>query len=265
VQRSTVMNEVGATNMKHSDHHPSDQKPSLPDDIRKSLIQSGFVFATGEEMKSAFTPQELESWPHFAESWNHLGLDRYMADGGRYRRRRYGVFSLHDGHITAKQHQPHYQSRDYNTLNGGVQRWFSPVEEATGRNPLLLKILGHLYHLATILTPDAAQPEKWHAEMHQFRIEVAEEGTGNPTPEGLHRDGVDWVWVMMVARQNVAEGVTSIHDLSKNEVGRFTLRNPLDSAFVDDHRVYHGVTPITRVDPSAPGHRDVLVVTIRRA
>lgn len=241
------------------------RKLSLSAEIIDALLQDGFVFKPGAEIKPSFTPQDLDAWQSFADSWNHLGLDRYMADGGRYRRRRYAVFSLHDGMITAKQHQPHYQSRDYNTLNGGIQRWFSPVAEDIRHNPILLGILSNLYHLASALTPPPSRPETWHAEMHQFRIEVADESVGNPTPEGLHRDGVDWVWVLIVARHNVTEGETSIHDLSKKEIGRFTLRNPLDSAFVDDHRVYHGVTPITRVDPSKPGHRDVLVVTIRRA
>ncbi|MCA7118949.1 MAG: 2OG-Fe dioxygenase family protein, partial [Acidibrevibacterium sp.] len=37
-----------------------------------------------------------------------------------------------------------------------------------------------------------------------------------------------------------------------------------DAALVDDHRVYHGVTPVAPVDAGAPSHRDVLVVTFHR-
>ena len=43
-----------------------------------------------------------------------------------------------------------------------------------------------------------------------------------------------------------------------------TLTDPLDSAVTDDNRVFHGVTPVTPLDPTSPGHRDVLVVTFRR-
>ena len=32
-----------------------------------------------------------------------------------------------DRRIRRKPHQPHYQSRDYNPLNGGIERWFEPV------------------------------------------------------------------------------------------------------------------------------------------
>jgi hypothetical protein len=59
--------------------------------------------------------------------------------------------------------------------------------------------------------------------------------------------------------------VTSIHDAAKTLIGRFTLTSPLDSAFVDDSRVYHGVTPVVPIDPQRPAYRDVLVVTFRRA
>jgi hypothetical protein len=44
----------------------------------------------------------------------------------------------------------------------------------------------------------------------------------------------------------------------------FTLTEPFDSALVDDHRVFHGVTPVKALDPNRPGHRDVLVVTFKR-
>src|SRR5437762_12569246 len=77
----------------------------------------------------------------------------------------------------------------------------------------------------------------------------------------MHRDGVDWVLVLLVSRVNVQRGETSIHDLAKQPLGSFTLTEPLDAAFTDDNRVFHGVTPVTPLDPAQPRHRDVLVVT----
>ena len=41
-------------------------------------------------------------------------------------------------------------------------------------------------------------------------------------------------------------------------------RGELDSALVDDSRVYHGVTAVVPLDPRYPAYRDVLVVTFRR-
>jgi hypothetical protein len=187
-----------------------------------------------------------------------------MADGGRYRRRRFGVFRAAPGGITRKPHQPHYQSRDYNPLNGGVERWFEPVTEAATHHPALTAILRTCHSLFDRLTPSELRPEAWHVETHQFRIETRPGQEGRPTPEGMHRDGVDWVLVLMVRRENVASGETTIYDLVRHPLGSFTLTAPLDSALVDDSRVYHGVTPVVPLDPTRPAYRDVLVVTFRR-
>jgi hypothetical protein len=104
----------------------------------------------------------------------------------------------------------------------------------------------------------------WHIETHQFRIEARSAEQGRPTPEGLHRDGVDYVLVLLVSRRNIASGVTSINRLDGRPLGHFTLTDPLDSALVDDTRVVHGVTPVEPIDPSLPAYRDVLVVTCRK-
>lgn len=231
--------------------------------LETPLAEDGFAFLQAQAMRTALEAEGLQGWEDFAASWNDLGVDRYMADGGRYRRRRYATFSLTQGAITRKPHQPHYQSRDYNTLNGGVERWFKPVLPALGEHPALMAILRLALRVVTDLTPAERRPNAWHTEIHQFRIEARPDAVGRPTPEGLHRDGVDWVFVVMVRRENVAQGETSIHDLGHKQVGSFTLTNPMDTAVVNDNRVYHGVTPVQPVDPSRPAYRDVLVVTLR--
>ncbi len=81
----------------------------------------------------------------------------------------------------------------------------------------------------------------------------------------MHRDGVDYVLVLLIGRRNIQSGVTTIHDTSGRDLGSFTLAEPFDAAWVDDHRMMHGVTPVEPIDPSRSGFRDVLVVTFRRA
>jgi len=233
-------------------------------DLVRTLGQDGFAFLPAKGMLSLLEAAGLTDWAGFARSWERLGLDRYMADGGRYRRRRHAVFAAGPDGFERKPHQPHYQSRDYNMLNGGIERWFAPMEDEVARHPAMSAILETCDRLFTGLTPPEARPEVWHVELHQFRIEAREDEAGQPTPEGLHRDGVDWVLVLLVARENIASGITTIHDLTKQPLGEFTLETPLDAAFVDDSRVYHGVTAVRPLDPAKPSFRDVLVVTFRR-
>ena len=232
--------------------------------IAHTIASDGFARVRGRAMAAVLQPAGLRDWNGFAASWDDLGVDAYMADGGRYRRRRFACFRAAPDGIVRKPHQPHYQSRDYNPLNGGIERWFEPVDDAVARHPALAAILQTSQTLFDRITPDAVRPAAWHVEIHQFRIEARSGEEGQPTPEGMHRDGVDWVLVLMIRRENIASGETTIYDLVKRPLGSFTLTAPLDAALVDDSRVYHGVTAVTPLDPRLPAYRDVLVVTFRR-
>jgi hypothetical protein len=232
--------------------------------IAEPMLQDGFAFVEAPQMQALLDPAGLRDWRSFAASWEDLGVDAFMADGGRYRRRRFAAFRAAPEGIARKPHQPHYQSRDYNPLNGGIERWFEPVTEAIARHPAFLAILASCHALFDRLTPAALRPPAWHVEVHQFRIEAQPGREGRPTPEGMHRDGVDWVLVLMVRRENIESGETTIYDLVRRPLGSFTLTAPLDAALVDDSRVYHGVTAVAPLDPVRPAFRDVLVVTFRR-
>lgn len=232
-------------------------------DLTCELTERGFAFVHASDMRVLLeSAGSLEDWAAFVESWDDLHLDTHMADGGRYRRRRHATYSIDvDGLISRSEHQAHYQSRDYNALNGGIARWFEPIENHIGDGPCMTTILSWCQRLFFSLS---AATTHWHVEVHQFRIEAMPGCAGLPTPEGMHRDGVDHVLVLLVRRENIASGTTSIHDMSRQELGSFTLTDPLDAALVEDERVYHGVTAVHPIDASVPAYRDVLVVTFRR-
>ncbi len=233
-------------------------------EMATSLTQTGFAFVRAAVVRPILFEAGLRDWETFADSWNDLGVDTFMADGGRYRRRRFAAFASSAEGLERKPHQPHYQSRDYNALNGGVARWFAPLTSEVASHPALRSILTMCHRLFDGLTPPTTRPLIWHVEVHQFRIETGAE-QGLPTPEGMHRDGVDWVMVMLVRRENIKSGETVMEDVSHRPLGSFTLTQPMDAALVDDERVFHGVTPVGRLDASRSAYRDVLVVTFRRA
>lgn len=228
--------------------------------LHDAIHAEGFAFVEGDAMRPLIAQHGvLSDWETFADSWNTLELDRYMADGGRYRRRRHALFTVEaTGAIERQPHQAHYQSITYNPLHGGIARWFAPMTAASGESPSLRAVLSTCHALFGRLAP--ATP-RWHVEVHQFRIEARTGESGRPTPEGLHRDGVDYVLVLLVDRRNIASGTTSVHALDGEALGQFTLTRPFDAALVDDARVAHGVTPVEPMDPSVPAFRDVLVVT----
>lgn len=225
-----------------------------PADLTTYLARWGYARIAGGEMLDRLG-LTLPQWARFADSWNDLGPDLYMADGGRYRRRRHAAFALKDGRFLRRPHQPHYQSRDYNPLNGDVQRWFDPVLPPVADGAAMQAILAFCAESFTL------SRGHHHVEVHQFRIEARPGEAGRPTPEGMHRDGVDHVLVMLIERRNVAQGVTRIGSPEGKPLGQFTLTQPGDTMLIDDHRILHGVTEIAPLDPDRPAWRDALVVT----
>ncbi|HUA89292.1 MAG TPA: 2OG-Fe dioxygenase family protein, partial [Steroidobacteraceae bacterium] len=101
---------------------------------------------------------------------------------------------------------------------------------------------------------------RWFIEAHQFRIDT-DHGLGRPTPEGAHRDGVDFVAVILVGRRNVIAGETRVFDAAGPHGVRFTLTEPWSMLLLDDARVVHETTPLQ--PDGAGGARDTLVLTYR--
>ena len=238
-------------------------------DAKQNAELLGSIRSTGFAVfDAAFPHAEIsalvaaDDWASFAASWHDLPRDDHMADGGRYRRRRYGVFAMVAGTIKLAQHQPHYQTVDNNPLNGGIERWFAPLVPAVSDGPTLRRLIALCHDTFAALV---AETPSWHVEVHQFRIEADETMRGNPTPEGMHRDGVDYVLVLLVNRVNIDSGTTTMADQSGRQLGAFTLTHPGDCVLLDDHKVFHGVTAVTPVDPDKLAYRDVLVVTFRNS
>ena len=126
--------------------------------IADTIGRDGFAFVRAPEMYAALEVAGLRDWASFAASWHDLGIDTYLADGGRYRRRRFAAFRASSAGIVRKPHQPHYQSRDYNQLNGGIERWFEPVTEVVAGHPALTAILQTSQALFDRMTPAAVRP-----------------------------------------------------------------------------------------------------------
>jgi len=233
-----------------------------PDSLAQQIAASGYAFVSAPVMREALEAcGPLDDWLLFAASWNRLEIDPYLAEKGRYRRRRFAVYAADErGGIARQAHQPHYQTQEYNQLFGGVERWFQPIEENVGAGSTMRTILAWCHQLFGSFAPSTP----WRIEVHQFRIEARAEASGHPTPEGVHRDGVDFVLVLLVNRENIVSGTTTVYAPDGAPLGSFTLTSPFDAALVDDHRVAHGVTPVAPSDRTRPGHRDVLVVTCRR-
>jgi hypothetical protein len=233
-------------------------------DIAEDLATGDFLFVESAQtvrMLSDIMATPVGDDPVFLDSWNRLEQDQYMADGGRYRKRRHATYAIDGAGQSASlmPYQPHYQTVDYNRLNGGVARYFAPILDDLHQSITLAALLEFGNRVFSQITGNP----QWHIELHQFRIEARDGRMGKPTPEGVHRDGVDFVIVVMIKRVNIDSGATTIYDLDNQLVGEFTLRDPFDMVLVNDRKLYHGVTAISQIDADTEAFRDVLVITFK--
>ncbi len=209
----------------------------------------------------------LSNWLHTDQatldalhaSWNNLPPDLHLRDGGHYRFRRHSCFTLdtQTGALTQTPHRAHWQPVTYNALHGGFERWFEPMAEQVSQHPVWQALLSQI----GMLLAQAKPTPDWYIEAHQFRVDTTG-GIGRPTPEGAHRDGVDFVAVLMLARHQVKGGETRVFEADGPHGVRFTLQEPWSTLLLDDERVIHESTPIQPLGEY--GWRDTLVLTFRR-
>jgi hypothetical protein len=227
------------------------------------LLSKGYAVLNPQDTLTFLGCQtgEVAAWQ---PSWDRLVVDGFLKDGGSYRRRRHSCFIVDGTVVRQTPHRAHWQPVEYNALHGGMQRLFEPMAPQVVQSLAWRTMLLKLGQLCSLLKP---QIKPWFVEAHQFRIDTAS-GIGRPTPEGAHRDGVDFVFVLMLARLGVKGGESRVFEIDGPAGQRFTMSEPWTLLLLDDERVIHESTPIQPINPinlgaSNIGHRDTLVLTYR--
>jgi len=232
-------------------------KPPLTSakELAQGLRADGFVVASAETV-AELAHVLVDDLQTLSQYWEGLPRDPYLKDGGRYRFRRHASYEIKKETLDLVPHRAHWQSVDYNALHGGIERWFQPIQNPLLNNPAWQSLLLGLGQILSGLKP----VNTWFIEAHQFRIDTTD-GIGRPTPEGAHRDGVDFVAVFLLDRVGIKGGETRIFDAQGSAGLRFTLTQPWSLLLMNDERMIHESTPIQPVGDY--GYRDTLVLTYR--
>jgi hypothetical protein len=228
-----------------------------PADTAAALRGQGYALLRPQDV-AALAGVPLAELNALIPSWDALELDNYLKDGGRYRRRRHSCFVQDGARLTQTAHRAHWQPLEYNALHGGMNRLFEPMAADTVAQPAWQALVASIGQLCSEARGVAATP--WYVEAHQFRIDTTD-GIGRPTPEGAHRDGVDFVAVILIGRAQIKGGETRIFEADGPNGKRFTMTEPWTMLLLDDATVIHESTPIQPL--AQHGHRDTLVLTWR--
>lgn len=224
-------------------------------EIAQLLNAQGFCLLSPNDLQKALqlTSSELSAITPY---WENLSEDSFLKDLGKYRSRRHSSYEINSEKIRLVPHRAHWQPVEYNALHGGISRLFDPISSDLNNSLEWQKLISGIAHLFE----NNSDEKTWFTEAHQFRINTIG-GIGRPTPEGAHRDGVDYVAIILINRHNIKGGETRLFEIDSNQGIRFTLDVPWSILLINDHRIIHETTPIQNAN--GEGFRDTLVLTFR--
>lgn len=194
------------------------------------------------------------------KDWENLKVDGYLEEGRTFRRRRLGYYYWNplteELLVTSKNTM--YQDEDRNPYNGGINREYAPISKEAMNNPFLQALIR--FTLTQFpMTPETAD-KPWEINVHQVRVVGQADDLGEPTPEGIHNDGDDFICNFFVQKKNVEGGVNGVYDLKKQHIESRTLSTELECLWLHDPYVMHGVSPIYPKNPAEPAVRDMLLL-----
>ncbi|MFC8538949.1 2OG-Fe dioxygenase family protein [Streptomyces sp. NPDC057249] len=233
---------------------------SITRTTREELRTNGYSLVPAGQFVLAPELQPLVK--DLADEWERLEGDQYLMNGARFRERRYDRFYFlpRTGEIRLRPHRPYYQSPGANDYAGGIQREVAPLSSATLANPLLTRLMRDDFAHFPLAEDDTRLDEPWDVQCHQFRIVSSSGEIGEPTPEGPHRDEVDYGVIHLMGRANTEGGESQVFTPHKDLVTEFTLTEQMDTMFWADEQILHAVRPTRAADGSKPATRDVLIM-----
>ncbi|MFD9572819.1 2OG-Fe dioxygenase family protein [Streptomyces sp. NPDC059982] len=141
-------------------------------------------------------------------------------------------------------------------------RDFAPFRAREAGNPFFRVLVHH--NAATFDRCAGQAPPSWEVDAHLIRVTARAGARGEPSPEGRHRDGFDYIALHHVGRANVTGGRTTLYTAEDGPpLATTTFSLPLDSLYAQDARILHDVTPVSVAVPAAHGHRDMLLMSFK--
>ncbi len=191
---------------------------------------------------------KLEGFKRF---FRDLPVDPYIK--GKYRFRRLSRLKVVGNELTKLPHGYLFQSKQYNPLVGDIRREFGELDDALVELDEFKKLVLEFRNYSKL-------ESAVEIGVHQIRTTCSPNNFGNPAPEGIHRDGCDFIGIFSVDRENIEGGETHLYVAKKEKPVLKKVLNPGELLLVNDRNFFHFTTPIKPIS-SGEGTRDVFVLT----
>lgn len=188
------------------------------------------------------------------DAFDDLVLDTFT--GGEQRYRRFSQFRLdwngEEWEVERLPYRPFVQPRTVNSLVGGIQRPFEPLEIDPSPQ---LKVAAREIGLG--------QTFPWQVNLHQCRVLTNDSIEGVSVPEGPHRDGHDFGLLAVWGRNNISGGESQLMPIGGGDPFFQHVLQPGEALIYDDGAQWHNATDI-KAPRGQEGHRDLWIVALNR-
>ncbi|MCE7578150.1 2OG-Fe dioxygenase family protein [Aliivibrio fischeri] len=180
------------------------------------------------------------------DSFNYLKKDQYAPHARRYRRfSQFKVYFDDKWVFELLPHRPLIQSKSINTASGGIAREFEPMDTDPS------KVMGDIFEKLCI-----DKSRAWHLDINQYRVYGSKSEQGVSVPEGRHRDGHQFVQIIVFERKDITGSVLSLYNTLSEEKPRFSdVILPGEAILINDEQVFHDATPVLGTK-EIDGYRD---------
>ena len=181
--------------------------------------------------------------------FSDIPQDPYIPQGYRYKS--LARCRLNGTKIEKQPHIPLFQDQYTNPVNGGIARSYqeiSNIDYASEAMMLFAQAFGIDFSYEILVQAQ--------------RTKCSEGNIGITTPEGFHRDGIEFLAILCVSKYNIIGSETQLINSHGSIVFKHTL-SPGEILLINDTKMLHYTSPITikNSNQSRYGFRDVLIIS----
>ena len=223
--------------------------PALVPEGEPAAWTKGFPF-NGNQFASVSLATRI-NLPAIRDGFSRVPLDRYVADGTRYKS--ICRCQVCGGRVIPTPHEPLFHPRNKGAYAGHSSRIYAeiPKDDQAALAEIVVafaEFFGIREGEDILVQQQRVRP----AEADGTALTVQEEG-------GWHQDEVRRLGMVCINRQNIDGGISDLAD--GNRFRLFSrLLMPGEMVLIDDSKLWHNATAIRRVDPQAPAFRDIVIL-----
>lgn len=181
--------------------------------------------------------------------FHNIPKDPYIQEGYRYKS--LARCRVKENIIEKQPHAPLYQDKTINPVNGGLVRVYPEIDNLNFAKEAIL-LFANTFKI----------DYSYEILVQAQRTKCNNKSEGITTPEGFHRDDIDFLAILCVNRYNILGSETQLKDYQGNVVFKKVL-DPGEILLIDDSKLLHYTSPITLKNSTLDhfGFRDVLILS----